>query len=292
MPLNLSGVGVAIVTPFKNDLSVDYNALEKLVNHLVDGGVQYLVVQGTTGETPTLTKTEKAEILAKVVAVNAGRLPIILGHGGNNTQALIDGFKEVNFNGVNAILSASPYYNKPNQDGVFQHYKALNDHSPVPIIVYNVPGRTASNILPATQIRLANELDKIVAVKEASGNIEQKAEVARLCPSGFTLLSGDDAQILAEVAQGTKGVISVIANALPKHFSDMVQLALSNQYEEARAIFYKMLPIINLLFADGNPAGIKAALYILGICEENVRLPLVKANREVYKGLEKLLADL
>lgn len=292
MPLNLSGVGVAIVTPFKNDLSVDYNALEKLVNHLVDGGVQYLVVQGTTGETPTLTKTEKAEILAKVVAVNAGRLPIILGHGGNNTQALIDGFKEVNFNGVNAILSASPYYNKPNQDGVFQHYKALNDHSPVPIIVYNVPGRTASNILPATQIRLANELDKIVAVKEASGNIEQKAEVARLCPSGFTLLSGDDAQILAEVAQGSKGVISVIANALPKHFSDMVQLALSNQYEEARAIFYKMLPIINLLFADGNPAGIKAALYILGICEENVRLPLVKANREVYKGLEKLLADL
>lgn len=292
MPLNLSGVGVAIVTPFKNDLSVDYNALEKLVNHLVDGGVQYLVVQGTTGETPTLTKTEKAEILAKVVAVNAGRLPIILGHGGNNTQALIDGFKEVNFNGVNAILSASPYYNKPNQDGVFQHYKALNDHSPVPIIVYNVPGRTASNILPATQIRLANELDKIVAVKEASGNIEQKAEVARLCPSGFTLLSGDDAQILAEVAQGTKGVISVIANALPKHFSDMVQLALNNQYEEARTIFYKMLPIINLLFADGNPAGIKAALYILGICEENVRLPLVKANREVYKGLEKLLADL
>lgn len=292
MPLNLSGVGVAIVTPFKNDLSVDYNALEKLVNHLVDGGVQYLVVQGTTGETPTLTKTEKAEILAKVVAVNAGRLPIILGHGGNNTQALIDGFKEVNFNGVNAILSASPYYNKPNQDGVFQHYKALNDHSPVPIIVYNVPGRTASNILPATQIRLANELDKIVAVKEASGNIEQKAEVARLCPSGFTLLSGDDAQILAEVAQGTKGVISVIANALPKHFSDMVQLALNNQYEEARTIFYKMLPIINLLFADGNPAGIKAALYILGICEENVRLPLVKANREVYKDLEKLLADL
>lgn len=287
MSLDLSGVGVALVTPFNDQNEVDYNALERLVNHVIEGGVNYLVVQGTTGETPTLTSEEKALTLKKVKEVNAGRVPIVLGHGGNNTQALIDGLGSIDFEGVDAILSASPYYNKPNQEGIFQHYKTLNQHSPVPIIVYNVPGRTSSNILPASQIRMANELDKVIAVKEASGNIEQKAAVAAACPENFALLSGDDAQILAEIAQGTQGVISVIANALPKEFCSMVNAALAYDYDKAQSMFYQLLPIIDLLFADGNPAGVKAALDIQGICGEAIRLPLVKANRVVYDALKQ-----
>ncbi len=286
MSLNLIGVGVALVTPFTNNNKVDYTAFKKLINHVIEGGLNYLVVQGTTGETPTLTEKEKTETLAFAIKINAGRLPIVFGYGGNNTQALIDGLSEIDFVGVDAILCASPYYNKPNQEGIYQHYKMLNQYSPVPIIVYNVPGRTSSNILPSTLLRMANDFDKVIAVKEASGNIEQKAAIAAECPKDFTLLSGDDAQIVAEIAQGTQGVISVIANALPNEFSTMVNAALSNDYDTARPILYKMLPIIELLFADGNPAGIKAALNVLGICEENVRLPLIIANRAVYKGIK------
>jgi 4-hydroxy-tetrahydrodipicolinate synthase len=286
MSLKLTGVGVALVTPFTNENKVDYPAFEKLINHVIEGGINYLVVQGTTGETPTLTEKEKTETLAFAIKINAGRLPIVFGYGGNNTQALIDGFSEIDFTGVDAVLCASPYYNKPNQEGIYQHYKMLNKYSSVPIIVYNVPGRTSSNILPSTLLRMANDFDKVIAVKEASGNIEQKAAIAAACPKEFTLLSGDDAQIVAEIAQGTQGVISVIANALPNEFSRMVNAALSNDYDTARPILYKMLPIIDLLFADGNPAGIKAALNVLGICEENVRLPLIKANRAIYKGIK------
>ena len=266
MSLDLTGVGVAIVTPFKKDFSVDYDALKKITNHIIDGGVSFVVVLGTTGETPTLNTAEKAEILKTVVETNQGRLPIILGLGGNNTQGLIDEMNSTDLTGVDAILSASPYYNKPNQEGIYKHYKALNEASKLPIIVYNVPGRTASNILPETQIRMANDLDKIIAVKEASGNIEQKAKVIQNSPKGFQVLSGDDAQVVAECALGSVGVISVIANAFPKQFSDMVRACHANDYPTARKLFYSVRNIIDLLFADGNPAGVKAALNILGLC--------------------------
>jgi len=292
MSLDLTGVGVAIVTPFKKDFSVDYDALKKITNHIIDGGVSFIVVQGTTGETPTLNTAEKAEILKTVVETNQGRLPIILGLGGNNTQGLIDEMHSTDLTGVDAILSASPYYNKPNQEGIYQHYKALNEASKLPIIVYNVPGRTASNILPETQIRMANDLDKIIAVKEASGNIEQKAKVIQNSPKGFQVLSGDDAQVVAECALGSVGVISVIANAFPKQFSDMVRACHANDYPTARKLFYSVRNIIDLLFADGNPAGVKAALNILGLCEETVRLPLVTANRKVYEDLKTEIAKL
>lgn len=290
MSLNLSGVGVAIVTPFKSDFSVDFNALQKLTNHIVEGGISYIVVQGTTGETPTLKSHEKAEILQSVIEANQQRVPIILGLGGNNTQGLIEEMQQTNLEGVSAILSASPYYNKPNQEGIFQHYKALNDAAEIPIIVYNVPGRTSSNILPETQVKLANELSQIIAVKEASGNIEQKAKVIHYKPEHFQVLSGDDAQIVAECALGSVGIISVIANAFPKQFSKVVKLCLNQQYPEARNLFYKLRNMIDLLFADGNPAGIKAALKVLGICGETVRLPLVPVNRALYQKIESEVA--
>jgi len=292
MSLDLTGVGVAIVTPFKNDFSVDYEALKNITNHIIDGGVSFIVVQGTTGETPTLNKSEKVETLKTIIETNKGRLPIVLGLGGNNTQGLIEEMQTTDLKGVDAILSASPYYNKPNQEGIYQHYKALNQASKLPIIVYNVPGRTASNILPETQVRMANDLDKIIAVKEASGNIEQKAKVIQNSPKGFQVLSGDDAQVVAECALGSVGVISVIANAFPKQFSDIVKACHANDYPKAREIFYSVRNIIDLLFADGNPAGVKAALNILGLCGEAVRLPLVSANREVYKALQMEIAKL
>lgn len=289
MQLDLTGVGVALVTPFNNNDDVDYTGLENLVNYVIDGGVQFLVVHGTTGETPTLTTEEKKETLAFIKRVNNGRLPIVLGHGGNNTRALIDGLNAVDLEGVSALLCASPHYNKPNQEGIFQHYKALNDASPLPIVVYNVPGRTASNILPETQVRMARELDKIIAVKEASGDIEQKAKIIQQKPSDFQVLSGDDAQVVAECALGSVGVISVIANALPREFSEMVKACHVNDYPKARKIFYRVRNVIDWLFADGNPAGIKAALTILGVCGDHIRLPLVKANDHVYKALQEEL---
>jgi len=284
------GTGVAIVTPFNSDKSVDYNALEKLVNHLISNGIDYIVVQGTTGESVTLSKQEKEETLAFVIKVNNGRLPIVLGIGGNCTNTVVETFKTTNTDGVDAILSVSPYYNKPTQEGIYQHYKAVAEVSKLPIILYNVPGRTSSNILPATTLRLANDFDNIVAVKEASGNLEQCMEIINNKPADFLVISGDDALVLPMIASGGDGVISVIANAFPKGFSDMVSAVLDSDMETARTLHYKYFEMIHYLFIEGNPAGVKVALKELGIMNDDVRLPLVSVSNETNNKIKELMA--
>jgi 4-hydroxy-tetrahydrodipicolinate synthase len=289
---NFRGTGVAIVTPFKADKSVDYNALERLVNHLIDNGINYLVVQGTTGESVTLTKQEKTETLAFIIKVNNGRLPIVLGIGGNCTQTVVDALKDTDLTGVDGILSVSPYYNKPTQEGIYQHYKGVSEASPLPIILYNVPGRTGSNILPATTLRLANDFSNIVAIKEASGNLEQCMTIIQNKPKDFLVISGDDALLLPFMACGGDGVISVIANAFPKGFSDMTRAALEGDFNTAKELHYKHFEIIHYLFVDGNPAGVKAVLKMLNIAGDDVRLPLVNVTENTLKNLEKLTSQL
>lgn len=284
------GTGVAIVTPFNSDKSVDYNSLEKLVNHLISNGIDYLVVQGTTGESVTLSKQEKEETLAFIIKVNNGRLPIVLGIGGNCTRTVVDTFNSSDTSGVDAILSVSPYYNKPTQEGIYQHYKAIAKVSKLPIILYNVPGRTSSNILPETTIRLANDFNNIIAVKEASGNLEQCMEIIKNKPADFLVISGDDALTLPMVTCGGDGVISVIANAFPKGFSDMVSAALNDDLANARALHYKYFKMIHYLFVDGNPAGVKVALKELNIIEDAVRLPLVNVSKETNNKIKELMA--
>ena len=284
------GTGVAIVTPFKVDKSVDYDALEKLLEHLIANGIDYLVVQGTTGESVTLTKEEKKEVLNCVIKVNNKRLPIVLGIGGNYTSTVVDLFKTTDLKGVDAILSVSPYYNKPTQEGIYQHYKALSEASTLPIILYNVPGRTASNITAATTLRLANGFDNIIGVKEASGNLEQCMEIINNKPTGFLVVSGDDAITLPFIACGGDGVISVIGNAFPRGFSDMVNEALVGNVKEAQALHYKYFEMIHYLFVDGNPAGVKVALKELGIMDDNVRLPLVKVTDQTSNKIKEIIS--
>ena len=286
----LKGTGVAIVTPFNTDRSVDYTSLEKLVNHLISNGINYLVVQGTTGESVTLSQTEKEETLAFIIKINNGRLPIVLGIGGNCTNTVVEAFKNTNTTGVDAILSVSPYYNKPTQEGIYQHYKAIAEISPLPIILYNVPGRTSSNILPATTLRLANDFENIIAVKEAAGSLEQCMEIINNKPAGFLVISGDDALTLPMIASGGDGVISVLANAFPKGFSDMVSAALNNDMVTARALHYTYFEMIHYLFVEGNPAGVKAALKELDITGDTVRLPLVNVSAETNNKIKELMA--
>jgi len=274
------GTGVAIVTPFNEDKSVDYNALEKLVNHLIDGGIEYLVVQGTTGESVTLTNQEKKETLTFIQKVNNNRLPIVLGIGGNDTSSVVQTIKETDLTGVDAILSVSPYYNKPTQEGIYQHYKAIATSTDKDIILYNVPGRTSSNVLPETTVRLAHDFKNIIAVKEASGDLEQTMAIIQNKPANFLVISGDDAITLPFVASGGDGVISVIANAFPRGFSDMVRAALVNDLDRARALHYKHFELIHHLFVEGNPAGVKAALKALGVTGDAVRLPLVNISEQ------------
>ena len=283
------GTGVAIVTPFNQDKSVDYNALEKLIEHLIANGIDYLVVQGTTGESVTLTKEEKKETLDFVIKINNGRLPIVLGIGGNCTATVVEAFKSTNLTGVDAILSVSPYYNKPTQEGIYQHYKAVSAASSLPIILYNVPGRTSSNILPATTLRLAKDFKNIIAVKEASGSLEQCMEIINNKPSDFLVISGDDAITLPLIASGGAGVISVIANAFPKGFSDMVRCALNYDLVEAQKLHYNYFEMIHYLFVEGNPAGVKAALKILGITGDTVRLPLVNVGEKTFNKIKELI---
>lgn len=285
------GTGVAMVTPFKKDSSVDYQALEKLTNHLISGGVDYLVVQGTTGESATLNGTEKQEVLDCVVATNAGRLPIVFGHGGNNTQSLIDGFSSMNLRGVDAILSASPYYNKPTQAGIIAHFSAVADASPLPIILYNVPGRTSSNMLSETTLTLASHKN-VIAVKEASGNLDQVGQVIKNKPNKFLVLSGDDPLIVPHMALGGDGIISVVANAFPKEFSAISKLCFQGDYNKARVIHYALVDLIYMLFSEGNPGGVKAVLSILGIMEDNLRLPLVPVSNELKAKLEKAVGEI
>ncbi len=267
-----TGSGVALVTPFKADNSIDFDALRKLVRYQIDGGIDFLVVQGTTGESPTLSQTEKMEILAAVIEENKGQLKIVYGCGGSNTIEIGELFKKIP-TGVDGVLSVSPYYNKPIQNGIIEHYKYIASCTKLPIILYNVPGRTGSNMTAATTLELS-KIDNIVAMKEASGSMEQIMELIQFRPEGFGILSGDDAITLPLIAAGADGVISVVANAFPTKFSKMVTDSLAGDFVNARKEHYKLLPITKMFFEEGNPGGVKVALNVLGIMEENMRLPL------------------
>ena len=283
------GTGVAIVTPFKEDRSVDYAALEKLIQHLIAGGVDYLVVNGTTGESVTLSRQEKLDVLAFAIKINNGRVPLVFGIGGNNTQDIIDCFHTYNFTGVDAILSVSPFYNKPSQEGIYQHYKAIAAICPLPIILYNVPARTGSHMEAETVLRLANDCKNIIGVKEASGVIFNSMKIIKNKPEGFLVISGDDILNLPIIASGGDGIISVIANAFPKDYSEMVKAALIGNFKTAQQLHYKYFDMVHYMFVDGNPPGIKATLKILGICGDTVRLPLVNVTSATYQALEKLI---
>lgn len=285
-----SGTGIAMVTPFNADKQVDFTALEKLTNHLVDNGVDYLVVMGTTGESATLTKNEKLAVLNRVIKINNGRCQIVYGLGGNNTMALAKEMEEMNIDGVSAFLSVSPYYNKPTQEGIYQHYKALSQASPLPIILYNVPGRTGSNMSAETTLRLAHDFSNIVAIKEASGNMEQVMQIINERPDDFSVISGDDNLTYPMIALGGDGVISVSGQAYPAMFSKMVSNALNASFTEARETHYKLFAFTQLLFAEGNPGGIKAALEKLGICDDHMRLPLYPISVDTRKKLMDVMS--
>lgn len=283
------GTGVAIVTPFKEDRSVDYAALEKLIQHLITGGVNYLVVNGTTGESVTLTRQEKLDVLAFVIKTNNGRVPLVFGLGGNNTQDIIDCLNTYDFTGVDAILSVSPCYNKPSQEGIYQHYKAIAAICSLPIILYNVPARTGSHMEAETVLRIANDCKNVIGVKEASGVIFNSMKIIRNKPEGFLVISGDDILNLPIIASGGDGIISVIANAFPKDYSEMVKAALIGNFKTAQQLHYKYFDMVHYMFVDGNPPGIKTTLKILGICGDTVRLPLVNVTSATYQALEKLI---
>jgi 4-hydroxy-tetrahydrodipicolinate synthase len=281
------GTGVALVTPFTKENEVDFPALSRIVDAVIDGGVDYLVALGTTAETPTLTKKEKLAVLQHILQHNNKRVPVVVGIGDYNTQGLLDALQEYPMDEVAGILSVVPYYNKPSQEGIYQHFKTLAEATDKPIILYNVPGRTVTNILPATVVRLAEAYSNIVAIKEASGNLAQCMELVARVPSGFSVLSGDDNLVLAQAAIGMKGVISVAANCYTADFCAMVQHALSGSMEAARTLHYKLLPQINLLFAEGNPAGVKYVLHRQGLCENVLRLPLVPASTALQQQLDQ-----
>ena len=277
------GTGVALVTPFTNDNAVDYTALGKIIDNVIEGGVNFLVALGTTAETPTLSKVEKKQILQFVIEHNNGRVPVVVGIGENSTQALLDTMAEYPMDKVQGILSVVPYYNKPSQEGIYQHFKTLASATDLPIILYNVPGRTVTNMLPDTAIRLAKEFKNIVAIKEASGNIPQCMELVAKAPAHFAILSGDDNLIVAQAAIGMKGVVSVAANCYAKDFCAMVQHALNNEMNEARQLHYQLLRRIDLLFAEGNPTGVKYILHTQSVCENVLRLPLMPATKELQE---------
>lgn len=286
------GTGVALVTPFKKDFSVDVESLIKIVNFVIDGGVEYLVVLGTTAETATLSSVEKELVIETIVKANAGRLPLVLGVGGNNTLSVVEELKTRDFSSFSAILSVSPYYNKPTQEGIYQHFKAVAEASPVPVIVYNVPGRTASNMLPSTVIRLANDFTNIIGIKEAAGDIVQAMKLIQNKPEGFLIISGDDMITLPMILAGGSGVISVIGEGFPKEFSEMVRLGLQRKVDEAYSIHYKLADSIDMIFEQGNPAGIKEVFKSLGLSENTVRLPLVNVNEDLAARLESFTRKL
>jgi len=290
--INLRGTGVAIVTPFTKDGEIDFKGLASLIKHLIKGKVEYLVVLGTTGESVVLTKEEKKQVVDFVIKSTNRKIPLVLGIGGNNTAEVIDTIKHSSFENISAILSVSPYYNKPSQEGIYQHYKLIATHSPVPVVLYNVPGRTASNITADTVLRLAKDNSNIIGIKEASGNIEQAMRIIKNKPKDFLVISGDDNLTLPLIAAGADGVISVVANAFPKVFSEMVRLSLKDNFKKAQQLHYKTFEITEQLFADGNPGGVKCALEHLGICSSFVRLPLVKPNEQVQKRIKELISKI
>ncbi len=285
------GTGVALVTPFKDDGTIDYDAFKKLIHHAIEGGVDYLLVNGTTGESATTSASEKAEMLAFAKKENSGRVGLVYGIGGNNTAGIVETIKNTDFNGVDGILSVSPYYNKPSQEGIYLHYKAIADASPVPVILYNVPGRTSSNIAAKTTIRLS-EHRNIVAIKEASGNLEQAIEIAKYASKDFILISGDDLVTVPMISIGAKGVMSVVANAYPAQFSKMLKRALENDFKGATEILKMFIDINPCLYEEGNPVGIKQALELLGICKSNVRLPLAKASLELKEKIKITMKEI
>ena len=285
----IKGTGVALVTPFNEDKSVDYKGLENLLNHVIDGGIDYLVLMGTTAESVTLSKVEKVAVVDFCKKINNSRIPVVLGIGGNNTMQVVADIKSANLDGIDAILSVSPAYNKPSQEGIYQHYKMISGNCPLPIIVYNVPGRTASNISAETTVRLANDFENIVAVKEASGDMDQIMKIIKNKPSDFVVLSGDDGLTLPMIHMGAEGVISVIGQSHPKEYSDMVSFGLSGNQEIANQLHNKLYDFYVPLYAEGNPVGIKACLELLGICKSQVRLPLVEASDAIKNELKSLM---
>ena len=282
MPDRFKGTGVAIVTPFHDSGNIDFGSFEKIIEHVISHNVNYIVALGTTGESATLSKDEKVAVLDFVLETVNKRLPVVAGIGGNNTQEVINTIKATSFEGIDAILSVCPYYNKPQQKGMYGHFKAIAGICPVPVILYNVPGRTSSNLTAETTLRLASEFENIIGIKEASGNLAQCMEIIKNKPQDFLFISGDDALTYPLLALGADGVISVVANAFPVQFSEMVNLGLKGKLNKARTLHYLLLDFMNSLFLDGSPSGIKAALEDLGLCKSNVRLPLVKVNKTVH----------
>ena len=290
--LNLKGVGVALVTPFNEQKEINFLEFEKVINYVIDGGVDNVVVLGTTGESVTLSKAEKQDSINKCVEVTNKRVPVIAGFGGNDTKSIIHDMQSFDLTGVDAILSVSPYYNKPTQEGIYEHYKAIANSTDLPIILYNVPGRTASNIRATTTLQLANDFKNIIGIKEASNDWQQIFWLAREKPEDFYLISGNDDLIVPQISIGYDGVISVIANALPKQFSTMVHQALAGDFASARQTVHALDELITYLFEQGNPAGVKAAMKHLGVCDDYVRLPLMPINADLRKKIGDKLVGL
>ncbi len=288
----LKGMGVALITPFKADESIDYEALLRMVDYIVQNNADYLCVLGTTAETPTLTEDEKKKIKQLVVERVNGKVPIVLGLGGNNTRAIVESLKNDDFTGVDAILSVAPYYNKPSQEGIYQHYKAIAEATELPIILYNVPGRTGVNMTAATTLRIARDFKNVIAIKEASGNITQMDDIIKNKPENFEVISGDDGIAFPLITLGAIGVISVIGNAFPKEFSRMTRLALQGDYANALKIHHSFTELFDLLFVDGNPAGVKSMLNAMGMIENNLRLPLVPTRITTFEAIRKVLNQL
>jgi 4-hydroxy-tetrahydrodipicolinate synthase len=288
----LKGCGVAIITPFHKHGTVDFTSLGKVVEHIISNGVNYIVALGTTGETATLTEKEKVAVTDFIIETTDNRIPVVLGIGGNNTQKIIEQVKETNFEGISAILSVAPYYNKPQQKGLFYHFKSIEEVSPVPMIIYNVPGRTGVNITAETTLKLAREVEGIIGVKEASGNLMQIMQIIKDKPNDFLVISGDDALTMPAISAGADVVISVVANAFPKEFSDMVKFSLEGNIKKAKEIHYKLFDFSNAIFEDGSPAGIKAALEYLELCQNNLRLPLVKVNKQTITNIHNTIKEI
>lgn len=285
-----TGTGVALVTPFRKQETPDFGKLEELIDFVIKGGVDYIVALGTTSEAATMTDSEREALRDFIVECTGGRVPIVLGMGGNNTRAVTDAISQTNFDGISGILSVTPYYNKPQQRGLVQHFKSIADVSPVPVVLYNVPGRTSVNMKAETTLQLAEECPNIVGIKEASGNLAQVMEIVRCKPASFSVISGDDSLTCPMIAMGACGVISVMANALPTEMSTMVKLAMKGDLKKALPLHYKMLPLMNAIFEEGNPGGIKALLEIEGLIVNQLRMPLTKVSKPLYNKLGSLLA--
>lgn len=289
MNKKFEGVGIAIVTPFKSDFSVDYEALTNLVNFNIDNGMDYIVISGTTGESVTVNASEKQTIIKTIQSANKGRVPLVLGIGGNNTHQIMDEIQRTDFTGIDAILSVSPYYSKPTQEGIYQHYKAISEVAPVPIIMYNVPGRTSSNMLPSTTLRLARDFQNIIAIKEAGNNMSQYLWLLKDKPKEFMIISGDDDLALPVTLAGGSGVISVLGQAFPSDFTKMIHLGLQGKSKEAFELHYRLMEITSLIFAENNPAGIKAVLESMALCDARVRLPLVPASDSLKRKINEFV---